>query len=274
MTEQQHTETPDYEKHAVERKRNFVARSAAAVTGAVSGIVLGRHLVKDALRKYINDRLYTRDWTKGRLEETTDIIKNGAADTISAAPTSREHLTKWAEDYVAGRTEEMPGTLIGNKATFSAFRDFLNEEPAFVKKLIADFRKVESKLAKTRDDRIKVAESDSRVFPEKLASVIEKETANFMHQTNLAKKELFDTPIFDELMKPERMGLRLRHAHNKEQILIFSAGAAVAVGVVVHKGIKAILERNEHRKTDASFQANITAQRDAEGKNGPSLSPA
>lgn len=95
--------------------------------------------------------------------------------------------------------------------------------------------------------------------------------ANFYHYIHEAKKKLVDKPMFSEMIKsgtePGRMGLGLRHAHDKEQIIAFSVVAATGMGVMANKLAKRFLARNDGKvdeaANDSQFQ-NAVIQRRAE----------
>ncbi len=157
MAENTQPEKTDYEVKLEQRHDNFVARTAAAVTGVVSGVTAFGVLQKNALIRYVRGRLNTRDWINGaldaagrpvegaditrRLVEVLDNVRTGKAQTISGAPTFENSLEMYESQRATGVFKQFPGTTVGDVHMNAAYRELLNEKKPFVDKLVEEYRK-------------------------------------------------------------------------------------------------------------------------------------
>lgn len=182
MTDEQNTSGDiDYGAQMETRRRNFVARAVGAAVGGVAGVAVGMRLLKTSLRQYLNDRLHTRDWINGharyedsaadaaahpqqpitaRLREVLDNIRDGKADTSSGAPTTEKNLRAWAEDYLAGKTDALPGTSVGDRSANAAYRSLVTHNRDLVEECIEAFGKKATELKANHDGRMGALEKE------------------------------------------------------------------------------------------------------------------
>lgn len=301
MTEQaQQEEYVDYSAQLETRRRNFVQRLSGALAGGVVGVLVGAKKLHSSLRRYLHDRLHTRDWTNGMLERVFDDLRQGNANTISGA-------------NVLGGVVSSGGTLIGDPKANAAYIDLIKNNPGLVNKVTEDFgkeldklrkyqrgllQKMEDKYFNTDKDacygeleklrKLLLEKDGSQLHQQAVNALVEtnktskmfkggvqdavdeylKIHSNFFHYSNEAKKKLVDGPMFEEMIKrgtaPGNMGLGFRHAHDKGEILAFGAVAAVAVGYVTHEIAKRILGRNDNKpKPKESFRTDVMNQRNS-----------
>jgi len=105
MEKPEQAQTIDLEVKAEQRKDNFIARTVAAVSGAVSGVLSFKALRKDAVRKYLERRLNNRDWINGALDEAgkpkegADIIMIKPGRRFGAGPGASFPMARMANSW-------------------------------------------------------------------------------------------------------------------------------------------------------------------------------
>lgn len=208
--EQKTSEVVDYGAQMETRRRNFVSRAVGAAVGGVAGVAVGMKQLKNSLRQYLNDRLHTRDWINGharyeesaaeggaqshpittRLREVLDNIRDGKANTSSGAPTTEENLKAWAQDYLSGKTDALPGTSVGDRRANAAYRDLITHNSALVDKCIDDFGKRATELKAVHDTKMASLEkSFFKASPSACWDEVAKIEKDFARRGNVKERE-------------------------------------------------------------------------------------
>lgn len=146
----------DFTTHAEDRRRNFISGTGAAVAAATTFVVVKFYTLRDSLRTYVHERLHSRDYTNGNLDRVLKEMAAGKSDTYTGAPIRPKTIRAFAEGYLNGEIDSMPGTLVGDRAFNAGAGEMTRKNPPFLEKAKKAFLDRLDELKKVYDERVEV----------------------------------------------------------------------------------------------------------------------